>query len=108
LRATGLKTSDLSKPFIAICNSYTDVVPGHAHLSRVSALIKEEIWKAGGTPFEFNTIAVCDGIAMGHTGMKYSLASRELIADCVETMLNAHQFDAVICIPIATRLFPGC
>ena len=107
LRATGLKTSDLSKPFIAICNSYTDVVPGHAHLSRVSALIKEEIWKAGGTPFEFNTIAVCDGIAMGHTGMKYSLASRELIADCVETMLNAHQFDAVICIPNCDKIVPG-
>ncbi len=73
----------------------------------MSALIKEEIWKAGGTPFEFNTIAVCDGIAMGHTGMKYSLASRELIADCVETMLNAHQFDAVICIPNCDKIVPG-
>src|SRR5215831_20818020 len=99
LRATGLKSEDLRKPFIAVCNSYTDVVPGHVHLGRVGALIKEEIRKAGGTPFEFNTIAVCDGIAMGHSGMKYSLASRELIADSVETMLNAHQFDAVICIP---------
>jgi dihydroxy-acid dehydratase len=107
LRATGLKSEDLRKPFIAICNSYTDVVPGHVHLGRVGALIKEEIWKAGGTPFEFNTIAVCDGIAMGHTGMKYSLASRELIADCVETMLNAHQFDAVICIPNCDKIVPG-
>lgn len=107
LRATGLKTSDLEKPFIAICNSYTDVVPGHVHLNRVAELIREEIWKAGGTPFVFNTIAVCDGIAMGHTGMKYSLASRELIADCVETMLNAHQFDGVICIPNCDKIVPG-
>src|SRR5512138_2861 len=107
LRATGLKTPDLDKPFIAICNSYTDIVPGHVHLGRVSAVIKDEIRKAGGTPFEFNTIAVCDGIAMGHSGMKYSLASRELIADCVETMLNAHQFDAVICIPNCDKIVPG-
>jgi dihydroxy-acid dehydratase len=107
LRATGLKTEDLRKPFIGICNSYTDIVPGHVHLSRVAALIKEEIWKAGGTPFEFNTIAICDGIAMGHSGMKYSLASRELIADCVESMLNAHQLDAVICIPNCDKIVPG-
>ena len=107
LRATGLKSADLNKPFIAICNSYTDIVPGHVHLGRVAAMIKEEIWKAGGTPFEFNTIGVCDGIAMGHSGMKYSLASRELIADCVETMLNAHQFDAVICIPNCDKIVPG-
>jgi dihydroxy-acid dehydratase len=107
LRATGLTSEDLSKPFIAVCNSYTDVVPGHVHLDRVGALIKEEIRKAGGTPFEFNAIAVCDGIAMGHSGMKYSLPSRELIADCVETMLNAHQFDGVVCIPNCDKIVPG-
>lgn len=107
LRATGLTTEDISKPFIAVCNSYTDVIPGHVHLPRVAAIIKEEIRQAGGTPFEFNAIGICDGIAMGHTGMKYSLPSRELIADCVETMLNAHQFDAVICIPNCDKIVPG-
>jgi dihydroxy-acid dehydratase len=107
LRATGLNNEDLSKPFIAVCNSYTDVVPGHVHLNKVSAIVKEEIRKAGGTPFEFNAIAVCDGIAMGHSGMKYSLPSRELIADCVETMLQAHQFDGVVCIPNCDKIVPG-
>jgi dihydroxy-acid dehydratase len=107
LRAAGLNNEDLTKPFIAVCNSYTDVVPGHVHLNKVGAIIKEEIRKAGGTPFEFNAIAVCDGIAMGHSGMKYSLPSRELIADCVETMLNAHQFDGVVCIPNCDKIVPG-
>ncbi|MFO1499004.1 MAG: dihydroxy-acid dehydratase [Verrucomicrobiota bacterium] len=107
LRATGLKAEDLGRPFIAVCNAYTDIVPGHVHLARVSAIIKEEIRKAGGTPFEFNTIGVCDGIAMGHSGMKYSLASRELIADSVETMLTAHRFDGVLCIPNCDKIVPG-
>ena len=96
--ATGLTREDFDKPFIAVCNSYTNIVPGHCHLDKVGKLICREIRKAGGVPFEFNTIAICDGIAMGHEGMKYSLPSRELIADCVESMLRAHPFDAMICI----------
>jgi dihydroxy-acid dehydratase len=107
LRAVGLKSKDFDKPFIAVCNSYTRIVPGHCHLSKVGKLICKEIEKAGGVPFEFNTIAICDGIAMGHSGMKYSLPSRELIADCVESMCNAHAFDAMICIPNCDKIVPG-
>ncbi len=107
LRATGVDEAAMSKPFIAICNSYTDVIPGHVHLRQVGDLIKKEVIKAGGTPFEFNCIGICDGIAMGHTGMKYSLPSRELIADCVETMANAHAFDAMICIANCDKIVPG-
>ncbi len=106
-KATGLNDNDIRKPFIAICNSYTDVVPGHAHLDAVAEFVKEQVKAAGGTPFIFNTIAICDGIAMGHTGMKYSLSSRELIADCVESMMQAHQFDAMICIPNCDKIIPG-
>lgn len=105
--ATGVKREDIDKPFIAVCNSYTSIVPGHCHLDKVGKLICEEIRKAGGTPFEFNTIAICDGIAMGHPGMKYSLPSRELIADTVESMLMAHPFDAMICIPNCDKIIPG-
>ncbi len=105
--ATGVKKEDIEKPFIAVCNSYTNVVPGHCKLNKVGELICEEIRKAGGVPFEFNTIAICDGIAMGHEGMKYSLPSRELIADCVESMANAHPFDAMICIPNCDKIVPG-
>ena len=105
--ATGVKREDIDKPFIAVCNSYTNIVPGHCHLDKVGKLICEEIRKAGGTPFEFNTMAICDGIAMGHAGMKYSLASRELIADTVESMLSAHPFDAMICIPNCDKIVPG-
>ncbi len=107
LHATGVKKGDFSKPFIAVCNSYTNVVPGHCHLDKVGKLICKEIIKAGGVPFEFNTIAICDGIAMGHSGMKYSLPSRELIADTVESMVNAHKFDAMICIPNCDKITPG-
>jgi dihydroxy-acid dehydratase len=107
LRATGLNADAIAKPFIAVCNSYTDVIPGHVHLRRVAELVKETIRQAGGTPFEFNTIGICDGIAMGHSGMKYSLPSRELIADCVETMVQAHQFDGMICIPNCDKIVPG-
>jgi dihydroxy-acid dehydratase len=107
LRATGLKSEAMSKPFIAICNSYTDIIPGHVHLRKVGDLIRKAILQAGGTPFEFNTIGICDGIAMGHTGMKYSLPSRELIADGVETMANAHCFDGMICIPNCDKIVPG-
>ncbi len=105
--ATGVKKEDIQKPYIAVCNSYTNIVPGHAKLNAVGKLICDEIKKAGGVPFEFNTIAICDGIAMGHQGMKYSLPSRELIADCVESMICAHPFDAMICIPNCDKIIPG-
>jgi dihydroxy-acid dehydratase len=107
LRATGLKEEDFGKPFVAIVNSYVDVVPGHVHLQEFGRLVKEAVRAAGGVPFEFNTIGVDDGIAMGHMGMKYSLPSRELIADCVETMIEAHRFDAMVCIPNCDKIVPG-
>ncbi len=107
MRACGMSTSDIEKPFIAICNSFNEVIPGHVHLNKVSELIKDEVRRAGGTPIEFNLIGVCDGIAMAHQGMKFSLASRELIADSVETMLSAHAFDACICIPNCDKIVPG-
>jgi len=107
LKATGLTDADIAKPFIGIANSYTDVVPGHVHLKKFAEVVKEAVRKAGGTPFEFNTIAVDDGIAMGHFGMRYSLPSRELIADAVETMVNAHGFDALICISNCDKVTPG-
>ncbi len=107
MRATGMTDEDIRKPFIAICNSFNEVIPGHVHLNKVAELIKDEVRKAGGTPIEFNLIGVCDGIAMAHQGMKFSLASRELIADSVETMLSAHAFDACICIPNCDKIVPG-
>jgi dihydroxy-acid dehydratase len=107
LRAAGVKTADMDKPFIAIVNSYVDIVPGHVHLQTFGKLVKEAVRAAGGVPFEFNTIGVDDGIAMGHVGMKYSLPSRELIADCVETMIEAHRFDGMVCIPNCDKIVPG-
>ncbi len=107
LRATGLKDEDFNKPFVAIVNSYVDVVPGHVHLQDFGKLVKDAVRAAGGVPFEFNTIGVDDGVAMGHLGMKYSLPSRELIADCVETMIEAHRFDAMVCIPNCDKIVPG-
>jgi dihydroxy-acid dehydratase len=108
LRATGVVgEQDFKKPFIAVCNSYIDVVPGHVHLQAFGKLVKEAIRAAGGVPFEFNTIGVDDGIAMGHIGMKYSLPSRELIADCVETVIEAHRFDGMVCIPNCDKIVPG-
>ncbi len=107
LRATGLQDDDFKKPFVAIVNSYVDVVPGHVHLQEFGKLVKDAVRAAGGVPFEFNTIGVDDGIAMGHMGMKYSLPSRELIADCVETMIEAHRFDAMVCIPNCDKIVPG-
>ena len=98
---------DFGKPFIAICNSYVDIVPGHVHLQQFGQVVKEAVRAAGGIPFEFNTIGVDDGIVMGHEGMRYSLPSRELIADAVETMVNAHCFDAMICIPNCDKITPG-
>jgi dihydroxy-acid dehydratase len=107
LRATGVQEDDFEKPFVAIVNSYVDVVPGHVHLQEFGKLVKDAVRAAGGVPFEFNTIGVDDGIAMGHMGMKYSLPSRELIADCVETMIEAHRFDAMVCIPNCDKIAPG-
>ena len=107
MRATGLKTEDIEKPLIAVCNSYNDVIPGHVHLRKVADRIKEAIRAAGGTPMEFNVIGICDGLAMGHAGMKYSLPSRELIADSVESMVEAHQFDGMVCIPNCDKIIPG-
>ncbi|WP_127529651.1 dihydroxy-acid dehydratase [Paenibacillus kobensis] len=107
LRAAGVKEEDFGKPFIAVCNSYIDIVPGHVHLQEFGKLVKEAIREAGGVPFEFNTIGVDDGIAMGHIGMRYSLASREIIADSVETVVNAHWFDGMVCIPNCDKITPG-
>ena len=109
LRATGVirDESDWDKPFIAVANSFVQIIPGHAHLDVVGRKVRQAVRDAGGVPFEFNTIGVDDGIAMGHLGMKYSLPSRELIADCVETMLRAHCFDGVVCIPNCDKIVPG-
>lgn len=109
LRATGAirDQSDWHKPFVAVCNSHVDIIPGHAHLQEFGRLVKEAVREAGGVPFEFNTIGVDDGIVMGHEGMRYSLPSRELIADAVETMVRAHCFDALICIPNCDKIVPG-
>jgi dihydroxy-acid dehydratase len=108
LKATGVvQDEDFTKPFIAIVNSYVDIIPGHVHLQDFGRKIKEAVRKAGGVPFEFNTIGVDDGIAMGHSGMKFSLPSRELIADSVETMIQAHKFDGMICIPNCDKIVPG-
>ena len=105
--ACGLARRDLKKPFIGICNSYESFVPGHCHLNKVGQYLRKCIEEAGGVAMEFNTIAVCDGIAMGHAGMKYSLPSRELIADSVETIARAHCFDALICVPNCDKIVPG-
>jgi dihydroxy-acid dehydratase len=107
LKATGVRDEDFAKPFIAIVNSYVDIVPGHVHLQGFGKQVKEAVRAAGGVPFEFNTIGVDDGIAMGHSGMKFSLPSRELIADSVETMIQAHQFDGMVCIPNCDKIVPG-
>ncbi|MFW6145828.1 MAG: dihydroxy-acid dehydratase [Planctomycetota bacterium] len=107
LRATGLTDTDMRRPFVAICNSYTDVIPGHVHLKAVGEYLTEAVRRAGGVPIVFNTIGICDGVAMGHVGMKYSLPSRELIADSVETMVKAHRFDAMICVPNCDKIIPG-
>ena len=107
LKATGVRDEDMDKPFVAVVNSYVDIVPGHAHLQGFGRTVKDAVRAAGGVPFEFNTIGVDDGIAMGHAGMRFSLPSRELIADCVETMISAHAFDGMICIPNCDKIVPG-
>ena len=109
LKATGVIKSDedFNKPFIGICNSYIDLIPGHVHLQEFGKVVKDAVREAGGIPFEFNTIGVDDGIAMGHLGMRYSLASRELIADSVETVVEAHRLDGMVCIPNCDKIVPG-
>ncbi|AUO14226.1 dihydroxy-acid dehydratase [Priestia megaterium] len=107
LRAAGVKEEDFGKPFIAVVNSYIDIVPGHVHLQEFGKIVKDAIREAGGVPFEMNTIGVDDGIAMGHIGMRYSLPSREIIADSVETVVSAHWFDGMVCIPNCDKITPG-
>ena len=107
LRATGLKTEDFNKPFIGVANSFIEIIPGHFFLNKYAEIIKEEIRANGCIPFEFNTIGVDDGIAMGHDGMLYSLPSRELIANSIETVMNAHKLDAMIAIPNCDKITPG-
>jgi len=107
LYALGCTREEIAKPFIGIVNSFTEVVPGHIHLRGIADAVKEGVRAGGGVPFEFNTVAVCDGIAMNHAGMKYSLPSRELIADSVEIMAEAHAFDALVFIPNCDKITPG-
>jgi dihydroxy-acid dehydratase len=107
LKATGVTDADMEKPFVAVVNSHVDIVPGHVHLREFGQIVKDAIRAAGAVPFEFNTIGVDDGIAMGHSGMNFSLPSRELIADCVETMISAHAFDGMVCIPNCDKITPG-
>ena len=107
LRALGLTDSEMKRPFIAVVNSASDYIPGHRHLKEIGEAVKAGIRSAGGVPFEFNTIGVCDGLSMNHKGMKYSLCSRELIADSVEVMLTAHPMDAAVFIPNCDKIVPG-
>ena len=107
LRACGVTDEEMDRPFIGVANSFTDIVPGHIHLKQVSEAVKQGISEAGGVPFEFNTMAICDGLAMNHEGMRYSLASREIVADTVESMAQAHQLDALVLIPTCDKIVPG-
>ncbi|RLI10702.1 dihydroxy-acid dehydratase [Candidatus Bathyarchaeota archaeon] len=107
LKGSGLSDEDLGKPLIAVVNSWNEIVPGHIHLDKLAAQVKRGILEAGGTPLEFNTIAVCDGIAMGHEGMRMSLPSRELIADSIEVMVESHGFDAMVCLTTCDKIDPG-
>ena len=107
LRACGVTDQEMEKPFIGVANSFTDIVPGHIHLNQIAEAVKLGISQAGGVPFEFSTMAICDGIAMNHEGMRYSLASREIVADTVESMAMAHQFDGLVLIPTCDKIVPG-
>ncbi|MDR2874083.1 MAG: dihydroxy-acid dehydratase [Methanobrevibacter sp.] len=107
LRACGLKDDDFKKPFIGIANSFTDIVPGHIHLRKIAGAVKEGVSEKGGHSFEFNTMAICDGIAMNHEGMKYSLPSREIIAATVESVSKGHSFDGLVLIPSCDKVVPG-
>src|SRR5665648_489116 len=107
LKAVGLTDYEMDLPFIGVVNSWNEVIPGHIHLDKLSEAVKAGIRLAGGVPFEFSTIGICDGIAMGHEGMKYSLPSRELIADSIEVMAKAHAFDALVLVPNCDKIVPG-
>ena len=107
LRACGLTDEEIERPFIGLANSFTDIVPGHIHLKKIAEAIKMGINWAGGVPFEFNTMAICDGLAMNHEGMRYSLASREIVADTVESMAQAHSLDALVLLPTCDKIVPG-
>jgi dihydroxy-acid dehydratase len=107
LKCLGVTDKDMDKPFIAVVNSFTEIVPGHMHLNQLAKFVKDGIRSAGGVPFEFNTIAICDGLAMGHEGMRYSLPSRELIADSVEVMVQANKFDGMVLIASCDKIIPG-
>jgi dihydroxy-acid dehydratase len=107
LKACGMSKSEMSKPLIGIVNSFNEIVPGHTHLNEIARAVKDGVLAAGGTPREFNTIGVCDGIAMAHEGMKYSLCTREIIADSIECMARAHRFDGLVFIPNCDKIVPG-
>lgn len=107
LKALGLTDIEMERPFIGVVNSFNEIVPGHVHLRQIADAVKQGVRMAGGVPFEFSTIAVCDGLAMNHVGMKYSLASRELIADSIEVMVRAHGFDALVFVPNCDKTVPG-
>ncbi len=107
LKACGLSDAQMARPFVGIVNSFSEVVPGHVHLNQIARAVKDGVLAAGGTPLEFNVIGVCDGIAMGHEGMRYSLCTRELIADSVECVARAHCFDALVFIPNCDKVVPG-
>ena len=107
LYSTGMDTEDLKKPMVAIVNSFTEMVPGHIHLREIADFVKQGIAEAGGISREFNTIAICDGICQGHKGMSYPLPSREIIADSIEYMIEAHQFDAMVMLPGCDKIVPG-
>lgn len=106
-KAMGYTDEELQRPLVGIANSANEIIPGHIHLNRIAQAVKDGVRMSGGTPIEFSTIGVCDGIAMNHEGMKYSLASRELIADSVEVMARAHPFDALVLIPNCDKIVPG-
>jgi dihydroxy-acid dehydratase len=107
LYALGLSNEEINRPFIGIANSANEIIPGHKHLDDIAQSVKNGVYSAGGTPLSFSTIGVCDGLAMGHEGMKYSLSSRELIADSIETMVKAHRFDGLVLIPNCDKIVPG-
>jgi dihydroxy-acid dehydratase len=106
-RAMGWTDEEMARPLVGVCSAKNEIIPGHVHLDKIAEAVKAGIRLAGGTPVEFNVIGVCDGIAMGHEGMKYSLVTRELIADSIECMVTAHQFDAVVMVPNCDKIVPG-
>ena len=106
-KALGLINEEIKKPFVGIVNPFNEIIPGHVHMNTLAEAVKAGVWQAGGTPVQFPTIGVCDGIAMNHEGMKYSLVSRELIADSIEIMASAHRFDGLVFITACDKIVPG-